>query len=172
MARPLGEAVRGIQGVAGAFRIAMDEAEELREVRRQYDGIPLEKLNGQRVEVSKELGDLTFGVALALGMLSIEQMSQKQRNTLLYWTNFIKDTELTYNLDAVASGIEVNRMKNVVNNPTWAYADYHPLDNPVQAVDRHDDVRRGLRVIRDMDPQGVLVEENLAYAVDYMGYLV
>ncbi|HWS24018.1 MAG TPA: hypothetical protein VN226_06255 [Anaerolineales bacterium] len=140
------------------------------DIRQQADFIPSDRLNGQRQMVKEELGDLVFGVAEILRYLPVEAMNLDQLEVVLGWNRLIWETGIHYGLDWVKAGVEVNMDKNQANNPTWAYQFHHPFDNQVKTRDENDWVRRGLRIIRDVDPGGKLKQSNLERVITYFGY--
>jgi hypothetical protein len=168
--RPLNAAARQAQGLLGALSIAEAEAAELREIRSHADLIPRSKLNGELKWVREEFGDLGFGLAEVFKYLPVAEMNADQRAVVLRWCRLVQDTETHYGIDLVAAGVDVNMRKNHINNPEWAYQHYHPLDNIRQAIDGNDYARRGLRVIRNMDPAGKLNQENMGIAIQSFGY--
>jgi hypothetical protein len=86
--------------------------------------------------------------------------------------NTVTAIETQQHLDIVQEGIRVNREKNPKNNPAFFYRHHHPLDRSSLVQGRHEMVRRGLRVIRNMDSKGKLQTENLAFALSYYGFTI
>ncbi len=170
VSRPLNAHARQLNGMSGSWQIIWDELAELRELRQATDEIPLSQLNGQRAELRGELGDTMFGLAEVIGKLHPDEMAKDQRQQLMHVCWWVRDTELRYGLDAISAGVEVNLKKNRINNPIWAYRDYHPLDRGTAVMDRNEIVRRGLREVRKLDTGRKLNTENLLYALDHFGY--
>jgi hypothetical protein len=122
-----------------------------RKIRRQTDQIPLDQLNGQRAEVGEETGDTAFGLAQIVRHSSIASMNLDQKMAYLGWCRLIAETEGLYKLNFVQMGVAVNMQKNHLNNPVEFYQYYHPLDSARTIIDRNDEIRMGLRVVRNMD---------------------
>ena len=155
-ARPLNEHARVLVGAEGALQILWTEASELAEVRQQYDPIPLEQLNGGRKKVAAELGDTVFGLAEYFRLRGGGEFGRKELTMLGGVVGWMIETEQKYNLNMTTCGIEVNRGKNVQNNPAMFYTDHHPLDPAAVTVEKNGLVRRGLRSIRNLHPDGII----------------
>lgn len=168
--RPLNGAARSYAGVALAWDILKLEHLELVKARSIADKIPPEQLNGQRNEVALELGDVAFGLAEVLKHLTLGDMSANQRAYVGGICNYAGETEQRYGLNVVEMGVRVNQVKNHQNNPTVFYRDSHPLDRSTITQDKLELVRLGLRQIRNMDPKGLLMPDNLDFSLNYYGY--